>query len=198
MIPFVVDRDENQLAYDVFSHLLKERIVFLTGEIDEKKADAIIAQLMYLDSIDSSKDIRLYINSPGGMVSAGMAIYDTMQAVKTSVSTICLGQAASMGSLLLAAGAPKKRIALANARIMIHQPLGGAYGVATDVQIQTQEILRLKKRLNEILVHHTGQKYDKIAADTERDFYMDAAEAKTYGIVDRIGEPKPAKKASGQ
>ena len=194
MIPFVVNKQDDQLAYDVFSHLLAERIVFLTGEIDERKTDAIVAQLVYLDKLDSQKDITLYINSPGGIVTGGMAIYDTMQHVGADVSTICVGQAASMGALLLAAGAPKKRIALPNARVMIHQPAGGTYGVATDVRIQTQEILRMKKRLNEILVHHTGQSYEKIAGDTERDFFMGADEAKAYGLIDEVRQPKTGKK----
>ncbi|MDP8225701.1 MAG: ATP-dependent Clp protease proteolytic subunit [Candidatus Lernaella stagnicola] len=190
MIPFVVDREENQLAYDIYSHLLSQRIVFLAGEIDERKSDVVVAQLMYLNALDPQTDIKLYVNSPGGIVTGGMAIYDTMHSIDADVSTVCFGQAASMGALLLTAGTAGKRVAMPNARVMIHQPLGGAYGVATDVQIQTQEILRLKKRLNEILVYHTGQKYEKIAADTERDFYMGADEAKAYGIIDEVGQLK--------
>jgi len=195
MLPFVVSKEqENELAYDIYSRLLKDRIVFLSGEIDEKKSDAIVAQLLYLDAVEPEKDIWMYINSPGGLVTGGMAIYDVMQYVHSDVATICIGQAASMGALLLAAGAAKKRYALPNARVLIHQPLGGAYGVATDVQIQTQEILRLKKRLNEILVHHTGQDPKKIAADTERDYFMSADEAKAYGIVDKVISKKSAKR----
>jgi ATP-dependent Clp protease protease subunit len=195
MLPFVVSKEqENELAYDIYSRLLKDRIVFLSGEIDEKKSDAIVAQLLYLDAVEPEKDIWMYINSPGGLVTGGMAIYDVMQYVHSDVATICIGQAASMGALLLAAGAAKKRYALPNARVLIHQPLGGAYGVATDVQIQTQEILRLKKRLNEILVHHTGQDPKKIAADTERDYFMSADEAKAYGIIDKVISKKSAKR----
>jgi ATP-dependent Clp protease protease subunit len=195
MLPFVISKEqENQIAFDIFSRLLKDRIVFLNGEIDEKMADAIVAQLLYLDSADPGEDICLYINSPGGLVTGGMAIYDVMQYIHSDVSTVCIGQAASMGALLLAAGAAKKRYALPNARVLIHQPLGGAYGVATDVQIQTQEILRLKKRLNEILVHHTGQDIKKIAADTDRDYFMSADEAKTYGIIDKVIAKKTGKK----
>ena len=158
----------------------------LTGEIDEKKADLIVGQLLFLESQNADADIWMYINSPGGHITAGLAIYDTMHLVSPDVVTICIGQAASMGALLLAAGAPKKRYALPNARIMIHQPLGGASGPATEVEIQTQEILRLKKRLNEILVHHTGQPFEKVAHDTERDFYLSAQEAKSYGLIDKV------------
>ncbi|NLH47797.1 MAG: ATP-dependent Clp protease proteolytic subunit [Myxococcales bacterium] len=194
-MPFVIDGDaEKMLAVKIFSHLLDERIVFLTGEIDSKKADAIVSQLLYLDKQDPDKDIWLYVNSPGGEVTAGMAIYDTMQYVHADVATLCMGQAASMGALLLAAGAPKKRFALPNARIMIHQPAGGAYGVAMDVQIQTKEILRMKKRLSEILVHHTGQPYEKVVVDTERDYYMSAEEAKEYGLIDKMITKKTNRK----
>jgi len=198
MIPFVVDNKGEQLAHDIYAHLLKERIIFMTGEIDEKKSDLIVAQMMFLDAQDAKSDIWLYINSPGGLVTGGMAIYDVMQYITADVATVCIGQAASMGALLLAAGAAKKRFALPNARVMIHQPAGGAYGVATDVQIQTQEILRLKKRLNEILVHHTGQPLEKIAGDTERDYYMGAEEAKKYGIIDKVIEKKPAERKTAK
>jgi ATP-dependent Clp protease, protease subunit len=194
MIPFVLDNDGKPIAQDIYAHLLAQRIVFLTGEINQKKADLIVAQLMYLEALDPKADIKMYVNSPGGEVTGGMAIYDTMQAIGPDVSTICIGQAASMGALLLAAGAPKKRHARPNARVMIHQPLGGTYGVAADVQIQTKEILRLKKRLNEILVHHTGQSYGKVAADTERDFFMSATEAKSYGLIDKVDNPPTASK----
>lgn len=192
MIPFVIDKEQAaSLAYDIFSVLLKERVIFLSGEIDEDVANRIVAQLLFLESQDKQADIRMYINSPGGHVTAGLAIYDTMQHITPKVSTICVGQAASMGALLLAAGAPKKRFALPNARVMIHQPLGGASGPATEVEIQTQEILRLKQRLNEILVEHTGQPLDKVAQDTERDFYLSASEARKYGLIDRVIKKKP-------
>jgi ATP-dependent Clp protease protease subunit len=195
MIPFVVSKEqEEQLAYDIFARLLKDRVIFLTGEVEDKKSDAIVAQLLYLDSVDPDKDITLYINSPGGVVSGGLAIYDAMQFVHADVSTVCIGQAASMAAVLLAAGAPKKRFALPNARVLIHQPLGGAYGVATDVVIQTHEILRLKKRLHEIMAQHTGQTFEKIAGDTERDFFMSAEEAKAYGLIDKVIGKKPGRK----
>jgi len=195
MIPFVIDEEqETKMALDIYAMLLKQRVVFITGEIDEKKADAVVAQLLYLESLDGSADITMYINSPGGMVTAGLAIYDTMQLVKPDVATVCIGQAASMGALLLAAGAAKKRAALPNARMMIHQPLGGAFGPATEVEIQTQEILRLKKRLNEILVEHTGKPFDKVAHDTERDFYLSADEAKKYGLIDKVITKRSGKK----
>ncbi len=187
MFPLVIDKDQKgAMAHDIHSLLLNDRVVFLTGEIDEKKADLIVAQLMFLESQDASADIWMYINSPGGHITAGMAIYDTMQYINPDVVTVCIGQAASMGALLLAAGSPKKRYSLPNSRIMIHQPLGGASGPATEVEIQTQEILRLKKRLNEILVHHTGQPFERVARDTERDFYLSAVEAKSYGLIDKV------------
>ncbi|MHA1569520.1 MAG: ATP-dependent Clp protease proteolytic subunit [Alphaproteobacteria bacterium] len=194
MIPFVIDKDQTgSLAYDIYSMLLKDRVVFLSGDIDEEKANRVVAQLLFLES-QSDEDIWMYINSPGGHVTAGLAIYDTMQFIKPDVVTLCMGQAASMGALLLTAGAAKKRYSLPNARIMIHQPLGGAFGPATEVEIQTQEILRLKKRLNEILVHHTGKPIEKVAEDTERDFYMSADEAKSYGLVDKVIAKRPKKK----
>jgi len=185
LIPMVVEQTgRGERAYDIFSRLLKDRIIFLGGGVDDQIANLIIAQLLFLESEDPEKEIFLYINSPGGSVTAGMAIYDTMQYVKCPVSTICVGQAASMGAVLLAAGAPGKRFALPNARIMIHQPWGGFQGQATDINIHAQEILRLRATLNEILAHHTGQTLEKIAADTERDFFMGSDEAKKYGIVD--------------
>ncbi len=187
LIPMVVEQsNRGERAYDIYSRLLKDRIIFLGSAIDSEIANLIVAQLLFLESEDPEKDISFYINSPGGVVSAGLAVYDTMQYIKPDVATVCIGQAASMGALLLAAGAPKKRFALPNARIMIHQPLGGAQGQATDIKIQATEILRMKDALNEILAHHTGQKIEKIAQDTDRDFFMSGNEAKTYGIVDRV------------
>jgi len=187
LIPMVVEQsNRGERAYDIYSRLLKDRIIFLGSAIDSEIANLIVAQLLFLESEDPEKDISFYINSPGGVVTAGLAVYDTMQYIKPDVATVCIGQAASMGALLLAAGAPKKRFALPNARIMIHQPLGGAQGQATDIKIQATEILRMKDTLNEILAHHTGQKIDKIAQDTDRDFFMSGNEAKTYGIVDRV------------
>jgi ATP-dependent Clp protease protease subunit len=177
-------------AYDIYSRLLKDRIIFLGGPIDDHLANLIIAQLLFLESEDPEKDIHLYINSPGGVVTAGMAIYDTMQYLKAPVSTICVGQAASMGAVLLAAGHPKKRFALPNARIMIHQPLGGFQGQASDISIHAQEILRLRDILNQILAQHTGQSLETIASDTERDFFMGSEAAKKYGIVDGTIEQK--------
>lgn len=187
LVPMVVEQsNRGERAYDIYSRLLKDRIIFLGSAIDSEIANLIVAQLLFLESEDPEKDISFYINSPGGVVSAGLAVYDTMQYIKPDVATVCIGQAASMGALLLAAGAPKKRFALPNARIMIHQPLGGAQGQATDIKIQATEILRMKDTLNEILAHHTGQKIEKIAQDTDRDFFMSGNEAKTYGIVDRV------------
>jgi len=177
-------------AFDIFSRLLKERIIFLGTPIDDTIASLVIAQLLFLEAEDPEKDIMVYINSPGGVVTAGLAIYDTMQYIKPDVSTICLGQAASMGAFLLAAGAPGKRIALPNARIMIHQPLGGAQGQATDIEIQAQEILRMKKRLNELLAIHTGQSIEKLEKDTDRDFFMAPSDAKAYGLIDQVLTPR--------
>ena len=173
-------------AYDIYSRLLKDRIVLLGGPINDDVANSIVAQLLFLESEDPDKDIHLYINSPGGVVTAGLAIYDTMQYIKPDVSTICIGQAASMGSLLLTAGAKGKRYALPLARIMIHQPLGGAHGQSTDIQIQAKEILRLREVGNDILCRHTGQSRKKIVADTERDNFMTAEEAKAYGLIDDV------------
>ena len=173
-------------AYDIYSRLLKERIIFLGTAVNDEIANLVIAQLLFLEADDPDKDITFYVNSPGGVITAGMAIYDTMQYVKCDVATLCLGQAASMGALLLAAGTKGKRYSLPNARIMIHQPLGGFQGQATDIDIHAKEILRIRKDLNAILASHTGQKVRKIQADTERDFFMSAAEAKKYGIIDKV------------
>jgi len=187
LIPFVVEQTgRGERSYDIYSRLLKDRIIFLGGEIDDHIANLIIAQLLFLESEDPEKDIFLYINSPGGVVTAGMAIYDTMQYLKAPVATICVGQAASMGAVLLAAGRKNKRFTLPNSRIMIHQPLGGFRGQATDINIHAQEILRMRDLLNGILASHTGQPVEKIAADTERDFFMGGDEAVKYGIVDSI------------
>ncbi|MCG8633132.1 MAG: ATP-dependent Clp endopeptidase proteolytic subunit ClpP [Desulfobacterales bacterium] len=182
----VEQSNRGERAYDIYSRLLKDRIIFLGSAIDNEIANLIVAQLLFLESEDPEKDISFYINSPGGVVTAGMAIYDTMQYIKPDVATVCIGQASSMGSLLLCAGAEKKRFALPNSRIMIHQPLGGAQGQATDIQIQANEIQRLKETLNEIMSTHTGQDIKKITEDTERDFFMSGAEALEYGIVDRV------------
>lgn len=186
-VPIVVEQsNRGERAYDIYSRLLKDRIVFLGGPIDDNIANLVIAQLLFLESEDPDKDIHLYINSPGGVVTAGLAIYDTMQYIKPDVSTLCLGSAASMAALLLTAGAPGKRYALPYARIMIHQPLGGAQGQATDIEIHAREILRLREVANEILVRHTGQPLDKVQRDTERDFFMSSEEAKAYGLVDSV------------
>jgi len=187
LVPIVVEQtNRGERAYDIYSRLLKDRIIFIGGPIDDYVANLIIAQFLFLEAEDPEKDIHLYINSPGGVVTAGMAIYDTMQYVRSPVSTICLGQAASMGSLLLAAGTKGKRYALPYARIMIHQPLGGVQGQATDIDIHAKEILRMKEILNEILSSHTGQSLEKITRDTERDFFMSAQQAKEYGIIDEV------------
>ena len=186
-VPMVVEQSgQGERAYDIYSRLLKDRIIFLSGEVEDNMANTIVAQMLFLEAEDPDKDIYLYINSPGGVVTAGMAIYDTMQYIKPDVSTICIGQAASMGSLLLTAGAKGKRFALPNARIMIHQPLGGARGQSTDVQIQAKELLRIRQMLNEILSQRTGKSMEQIEADTERDNFMSAAEAVEYGLVDQV------------
>ena len=186
-VPMVVENSSRgERAYDIYSRLLKERIIFLGGPIDDSVANVVVAQLLFLESEDPDKDIHLYINSPGGVVTAGLAIYDTMQYIKPDVSTICIGQAASMGSILLTAGAAGKRYALPHARIMIHQPLGGAQGQSTDIQIQAKEILRLREVGNNILARHTGQDPEKINVDTERDNFMSAEEAKAYGLIDEV------------
>lgn len=191
LVPMVVEQtSRGERAFDIFSRLLKERIIFLNTPIDDSVASLIMAQLLFLEAEDPSKDIFMYINSPGGVVTAGLAIYDTMQYIKPDVSTICMGQAASMGAFLLNAGAPGKRIALPNARIMIHQPLGGAQGQATDIEIQAAEILRLKRRLNELMALHSGQGLKKIEKDTDRDFFMSPSEAKEYGLIDEVLVPR--------
>lgn len=187
VIPMVVEQSPSgERAYDIYSRLLKERIIFVGSPITDEIANVIIAQLLFLQAEDAAKDISMYINSPGGSVTAGLAIYDTIQYIKSPISTICIGQAASMGALLLACGSKKKRFALPNSRIMIHQPLGGAQGQATDIEIQTREILRMKELLNDILVTHTGQALSKIENDTDRDFYMGAEEAVKYGLIDEV------------
>ena len=194
LIPMVIEQTgRGERSYDIYSRLLKERIIFLSTQIDDAVANTIIAQLLFLEAEDNEKDIYLYINSPGGVVTAGLAIYDTMQYIKSDVSTICLGQAASMGALLLAAGEAGKRFAFPHSRIMIHQPLGGAQGQATDIEIQAKEILRIKKEINNILVKHTGQTYDNIEKDTDRDNFMDTDQAKKYGLIDSIITQKTAK-----
>ena len=186
-VPMVVETsNRGERAYDIYSRLLKDRIIFLGGPIDDGVANTVVAQLLFLESEDPDKDIYLYINSPGGVVTAGLAIYDTMQYIKPDVSTICIGQAASMGSVLLTAGAKGKRFALPMSRIMIHQPLGGAQGQSTDIQIQAKEILRIREVINEILANTTGQKIEKIVEDTERDNFMTAEEAKAYGLIDEV------------
>ena len=187
LIPIVIERDgRGERAYDIYSRLLKDRIIFLGTAIDDDVANLVIAQMLFLESEDPDKDINIYINSPGGSVTAGLAIYDTMQYIRPDIATICMGQATSMGALLLAAGAKGKRYALPHARVMIHQPLGGAQGQATDIDIQAKEIMKIKDLIHKILVKHTGQSMEKIRQDTERDYFMDAEEALRYGIVDRI------------
>jgi len=187
LIPMVVEQsNRGERAYDIYSRLLKDRIIFLGSPIDNEIANLIVAQMLFLESEDPEKDINFYINSPGGVVTAGMAIYDTIQYIKPDVATVCIGQAASMGALLLTAGTSGKRFALPNARIMIHQPLGGAQGQATDIKIQATEILKMKDSLNEIISRHTGQDIEKVAADTERDFFMSGQQALEYGIIDRV------------
>ncbi|MFA5021749.1 MAG: ATP-dependent Clp endopeptidase proteolytic subunit ClpP [Patescibacteria group bacterium] len=187
LIPTVIEKSNyGERAYDIYSRLLKERIIFLGSPIDDAVANTVIAQLLFLDSEDTKKDIKLYINSPGGSVTAGLAIYDTMQYVKADVMTICIGMAASMGALILASGAKGKRIALPNAEIMLHQVMGGAEGQATDIKIRAEHILRIKERMNQILASHTGQSIKKIEQDTDRDYFMNSDEAKKYGIVDKI------------
>ncbi len=186
-VPIVVEQTgRGERSYDIYSRLLKDRIILLSGPIDDTVANSIVAQLLFLESEDPDKDIHLYINSPGGVVTAGMAIYDTMQYIKPDVSTICVGSAASMGSLLLTAGAPGKRYALPHSRIMIHQPLGGVQGQASEIEIHAREILRLREELNGVLAHHTGQPIEVIAQDTDRDNFMSAEDAKRYGLIDEV------------
>jgi ATP-dependent Clp protease protease subunit len=187
VVPMVVEQSGvGERAFDIYSRLLRERIIFLGTAIDDEVADSIVAQLLYLEAEDAEKDVQIYINSPGGSVYAGMAIYDTMQQIRPDVVTICFGSAASMGAFLLSGGAKGKRMALPNARIMIHQPLGGAQGQASDIAIQAKEILYIKQKLNNLLASHTGQPLDRVANDTERDFYMSAEEAKDYGLIDQV------------
>lgn len=187
LVPTVLEKSQfGERAYDIYSRLLKDRIIFIGGPIDDHVANLVMAQLLFLDSEDNKKDISIYINSPGGVVTAGLAIYDTMQYVKADVSTICIGQAASAAAVLLAAGKSGKRFALPNSRVMIHQVMGGSEGQATDIEIQTREIIRIKKTINEILAKHTGQSLSKIDKDTDRDFFMSAIEAQKYGLVDEV------------
>lgn len=187
MVPMVIEQSgRGERAYDIYSRLLKERVVFLVGPVNDQSANLVVAQLLFLESENPDKDISFYINSPGGSVSAGMAIFDTMNFIKPDVSTLCMGMAASMGAFLLAAGTKGKRFTLPNSRVMIHQPLGGAQGQATDIEIHAREILRLRGDLNRILAEQTGQPLDKIERDTERDYFMSAAEAQAYGLVDKV------------
>ncbi|MBO8137206.1 MAG: ATP-dependent Clp endopeptidase proteolytic subunit ClpP [Desulfotomaculum sp.] len=187
MVPIVVEQTVwGERSYDIYSRLLKDRIIFIGGPIDDSKANLVIAQMLFLEAENPEKDIYLYINSPGGVVTAGLAIYDTMQYIRPDVSTICMGQAASMGSFLLAAGARGKRYALPYSRIMIHQPMGGVQGQATDIDIHAREIIKMKETLNKLLAQHTGQSIEKIARDTERDFFMTAEEARDYGLIDKV------------
>ena len=193
LVPIVVEQTaRGERSYDIYSRLLKERIIFLTGQVYDQVSALICAQLLFLESENPTKDIAFYINSPGGVVSSGLAIYDTMQYIRSPVSTVCIGQSASMGSLLLASGARGKRYALPNARVMVHQPSGGAQGQATDIEIQAREILTLRKRLNEIYVRHTGQPLEAIERKLERDTYMSAEEAREFGIVDEVVDRRPA------
>ncbi len=197
LIPIVIERDgRGERAYDIYSRLLKERIIFIGTAIDDDVANLVIAQMLFLESEDPDKDIHLYINSPGGIVTSGLAIYDTMQYIRPRVSTICMGQAASIAALLLAAGEKGKRYALPHSRILIHQPMGGFQGQATDVDIQAKEILRLREELNAILAKHTSQSLEKIQKDTERDFYMTGQQAKEYGIIDEVVEKRPVRSQS--
>ena len=192
MIPIVIEESgRGERAFDIYSRLLKERIIFLTGPVFDQVSSLICAQLLFLESENPNKDIAFYINRPGGVVSSGLAMYDTMQYIRSPVSTVCIGQAASMGSLLLCAGAKGKRYALPNSRVMVHQPSGGAQGQATDIEIQAREILKLRQRLNEIYVHHTGQPIDAIERKLERDSYMSAEEARDFGLVDHVVEKRP-------
>ncbi len=192
MVPIVIETSgRGERAYDIYSRLLRERVVFLVGPVNDVTANLVVAQLLFLESENPDKDISLYINSPGGSVSAGMSIFDTMQFIKPDVSTLCMGMAASMGAFLLAAGAKGKRFALPNSKVMIHQPLGGTQGQATDIEIHAREILKTREQLNKILADRTGQALEKIQADTERDYYMSAAEAKDYGLVDQVIEKRP-------
>ncbi len=192
LVPMVIETTgRGERAYDIYSRMLKERVVFLVGPVEDHMANLVVAQLLFLESENPDKDIHLYINSPGGAVNAGLAIYDTMQFIKPDVSTVCIGQAASMGAVLLAGGAAGKRYSLPHARMMVHQPLGGFQGQATDIEIHAKEILRVRERLNEILVTHTGRTMDQIRDDTDRDFFMGGDEAKTYGLIDAVITKRP-------
>jgi ATP-dependent Clp protease, protease subunit len=192
MVPIVIETSgRGERAYDIYSRLLRERIVFLVGPVNDQVANVVVAQMLFLESENPDKDIFLYINSPGGSVSAGMSVFDTMQFIKPDVSTLCMGMAASMGAFLLAAGTKGKRLALPNSRIMIHQPSGGAQGQATDIEIQAREILKLRETLNNILAERTGQPLEKIRLDSERDYFMSAAEAKDYGLIDQVIAKRP-------
>ena len=187
LVPMVIEQSSRgERAYDIYSRLLRDRIIFLGSAINDEVANLLIAQLLFLESEDPEKDINFYINSPGGIVTAGLAVYDTMQYIKPDIATVCIGQASSMGAVLLAAGAAGKRYALPNARIMIHQPLGGSQGQASDIAIQAKEILRIRDKLNDIIVEHTGQPFEKIEKDTDRDFFMSGQEAKDYGLIDTV------------
>jgi ATP-dependent Clp protease protease subunit len=196
LVPMVVEQTaRGERSYDIYSMLLKERVIFMTGQVEDHMANLIVAQLLYLESENPDKDIHLYINSPGGSVTAGLSIYDTMQFIKPDVSTMCIGQAASMGAMLLAGGAHGKRFALPHSRMMIHQPSGGAQGQASDIEIQAREIIKIRKRLNVLLAEHTGQSEETIAKDTERDNFMSASEAKEYGLVDKVIERRTDNKS---
>jgi ATP-dependent Clp protease protease subunit len=187
LIPYVVEQSHRgERSWDIYSRLLKDRIIFLGTAINDQVANSVVAQLLFLESEDPDRDVSIYINSPGGVVTAGLAIYDTMQYIKPKISTICIGQAASMGAVLLAGGSPGLRFALPNSRVMIHQPLGGAQGQASDIEIQAREILKMKKSLNQILASHSGKALDEIAKDTDRDFFMTAEESKAYGLIDEV------------
>ncbi len=199
LIPMVVEQtSRGERSFDIFSRLLRERIVFVTGEVEDNMASVIVAQLLFLESENPAKDISMYINSPGGAVTAGMAIHDTMQYIRPKVSTVCIGQAASMGSFLLAAGEPGMRIALPNARIMVHQPSGGARGMASDIEIQAREILRIKARMNELYVKYTGKKLDEIEKAMDRDTFLEAEEAMKFGLVDKVFETRPDAEKDGK
>ena len=192
LVPIVIEQSgRGERSYDIYSRLLRERVIFLVGPVDDQTANLVVAQLLFLESENPDKDISLYINSPGGSVSAGMSVYDTMQFIKPDVSTLCMGIAASMGAFLLAAGAQGKRFSLPNSKVMIHQPLGGTQGQATDIEIHAREILKTREQLNRILAERTGQPLEKIQADTERDYYMSAFEAKGYGLIDHVLDHRP-------
>ena len=193
LVPMVVEQSaRGERAYDIYSRLLKERVIFIVGEIEDHMANLVVAQLLFLESENPDKDIHLYINSPGGVITSGMAIYDTMQFIKPDVSTLCIGQAASMGAFLLAGGAPGKRFCLPNSRVMIHQPLGGFRGQASDIKIHAEEIIKTRQRMNELLAQHTGQPVERVEQDTDRDNFMDAAQAVAYGLVDKVLERRGA------